>query len=127
VRRSSRANELLLSLRAWWPRLSNQLTQAGARALGEVPIAGRRLDRLYLRRGALARADQGLELPFVPVDDPEDRRWDFLEQLGVAIRLNAQFFLNKLVHMQGAGREGHRRWLRRSISSLTRDLMRTRS
>jgi hypothetical protein len=95
--------QLLLSLRAWWPRLSNQLTQAGARALGEVPIAGRRLDRLYLRRGALARADQGLELPFVPVDDPEDHRWNFLEMLGVAMRLNAQFFLNKLVHMQGEG------------------------
>jgi hypothetical protein len=95
--------QLLLSLRAWWPRLSNQLTQAGARALGEVPIAGRRLDRLYLRRGALARADQGLELPFVPVDDPEDHRWNFLEMVGVAMRLNAQFFLNKLVHMQGEG------------------------
>ena len=94
---------LLLSLRAWWPRLSNQLSQTGARALGGVPIAGRRLDRLYLRRGALARADQGLELPFVPVDDPEDRRWNFLEMLGVAMRLNAQFFLNKLVHMQGEG------------------------
>ena len=99
--------ELLLSLRAWWhhPRfaLANQLTQAGARALGEVPIAGRRLDRLYLRRGALARADHNLELPFVPVQDPEDRRWDFLEKLGVAICLNAQFWLNKLVYMQGRG------------------------
>ena len=96
-------HELLASLRAWWPRLSNLLTQVGARALGEVPIAGRRLDRLYLRRGALARADQGLELPFVPVDDPEDPRWNFLELLGVAMRLNAQFFLNKLIHMQGQG------------------------
>lgn len=95
---------LLLSLRQWWyPRLANQLTQAGARALGEVPIAGRRLDRLYLRRGALARADHNLELPFVPVEDPEDRRWDFLEKLGVAISLNAQFWLNKLVYMQGRG------------------------
>jgi hypothetical protein len=95
--------ELLLSLRAWYPRLVNHLTQAGARALGDVPIAGRRLDRLYLRRGALARADHNLELPFVPVEDPEDRRWDFLEKLGVAICLNAQFWLNKLVHMQGRG------------------------
>jgi hypothetical protein len=97
------ANELLASLRTWWPRLSNQLTQVGARALGEIPIAGRRLDGLYLRRVALARADPGFELPFIPVDDPEDRRWDFLELLGVAIRLNAQFFLNKLIHMQGQG------------------------
>ncbi|KAI9442850.1 hypothetical protein BJY52DRAFT_1317510 [Lactarius psammicola] len=95
--------ELLASLRAWWPRLSTRLTEAGARALGEVPIGGRRLDRLYLRRGALARADQALKLPFVPVDDPEDRGWDFLELLGVAMRLNAQFFLNKLIHMQGRG------------------------
>ena len=94
---------LLLSLRQWYPHLANQLTQAGARALGEVPIAGRRLDRLYLRRGALARADHNLELPFVPVEDPEDRRWDFLEKLGVAISLNAQFWLNKLVYMQGRG------------------------
>lgn len=96
-------HELLASLRAWWPRLSKRLTEAGVRALGAVPIAGRRLDRLYLRRGALARADQALELPFVPVDNPEDRGWDFLELLGVAMRLNAQFFLNKLIHMQGRG------------------------
>ncbi|KAF8267008.1 hypothetical protein EI94DRAFT_1731509 [Lactarius quietus] len=96
-------HELLASLCAWWPRLSNLLSPTGARALGEVPIAGRRLDRLYLRRGALARADQGLELPFVPVEDPEDSRWNFLELLGVAMRLNAQFFVNKLVHMQGQG------------------------
>jgi len=95
--------ELLTSLRAWWPRLSKRLKEEGARALGAVPVAGRRLDRLYLRRGALARADEGLELPFVPVDDPEDRGWDFLEHLGVATRLNAQFFLNKLIHMQGRG------------------------
>jgi hypothetical protein len=97
------ANELLASLRTWWPHLSSQLTQEGARALGEIPIAGRRLDGLYLRRVALARADPGFELPFIPVDDPEDRRWDFLELLGVAIRLNAQFFLNKLIHLQGQG------------------------
>ncbi|KAI9443898.1 hypothetical protein H4582DRAFT_2071449 [Lactarius indigo] len=95
--------ELVASLRAWWPRLSTRLKADGARALGEIPIAGRRLDKLYLRRGALARADQALELPFVPVDNPEDRGWDFLEQLGVTTRLNAQFYLNKLVHMQGEG------------------------
>ncbi|KAH9046334.1 hypothetical protein EDB83DRAFT_2227590 [Lactarius deliciosus] len=95
--------ELVASLRAWWPLLSRRLKADGARALGEIPIAGRRLDKLYLRRGALARADQALELPFVPVDDPEDRGWDFLEQLGVTTRLNAQFYLNKLVHMQGEG------------------------
>ncbi|KAI9452389.1 hypothetical protein BJY52DRAFT_1226166 [Lactarius psammicola] len=57
--------------------------------LARVPIGGRRLDRLYLRRGALARADQALKLPFVPVDDPEDHGWDFLELLGVGMRLDA--------------------------------------
>jgi hypothetical protein len=96
-------HELLASLRAWWPRLSNRLSKVGKRALGAVPIAGRRLDRLYLRRGALARADHGLGLPFVPVDNPEDSGWDFLELLGVATRLNALFFVNKLIHMQGHG------------------------
>ena len=96
-------HELLASLRAWWPRLSIRLSEVGKRALGAVPIEGRQLDRLYLRRGALARADQGLELPFVPVDNPDDHGWDFLEQLGVATRLNALFFVNKLIHMQGQG------------------------
>ena len=98
-----KGHELLTSLRVWWPRLSNQLTEAGRRELGTVSIAGRQLDRLYLRRGALARADQGLELPFVPVDNPEDRGWDFLELLGVATRLNALFFVNKLIYMQAQG------------------------
>jgi hypothetical protein len=97
-------NDLLVSLRAWWPCLSARLTPAGTRALGEVPVAGCRLDRLYLRRRALTQADHGLELPFVPVDDPEDRGWDFLEQLGVTIRLSARFFLNKLTYMQGQGK-----------------------
>jgi hypothetical protein len=97
--------DLLVSLSAWWPYLCGRLTQAGALALGSVPVAGCRLDRLYLRRGALTRADHGLELPFVPVDDPEDCRWDFLEQLGVAIRFSARFFLNKLIHMQAQGKK----------------------
>ena len=98
-----RGQELLTSLRAWWPRLSNRLSEAGKRELGTVSIAGRPLDRLYLRRGALALADQGLGLPFVPVEDPEDRGWDFLELLGVATRLSAQFFVNRLLHMQAQG------------------------
>ena len=97
------ATEFLLSLRSWWPRLSAHLTQVGALELGEVVIAGFRLKEMYLRRGTFAPADLGLELPFVPVDDPEDRRWDFLEHLGVAIRLNARFFLDKLKHMQRRG------------------------
>ena len=95
--------ELLLSLRSWWPRLSTRLTQAGTLELGEVPIAGHQLKKMYLRRVAFELAGPELELPFVPVDDPLDRRWDFLEQLGVAIRLNARFFLDKLKHMQGQG------------------------
>ena len=95
--------ELLLSLRAWWPRLSTHLTKAGVLELGEILIAGHQLKKMYLRRGAFALADLGLELPFVPVDNPEDRRWDFLERLGVAIRVNARYFLDKLKHMQGQG------------------------
>ncbi|KAH9955853.1 hypothetical protein BC827DRAFT_1235201 [Russula dissimulans] len=99
--------ELLASLRAWWPCLEQRVTDEGARALGAISIAGRRLDTLYLRRGALARAGEALELPCVPVDDPEDRAWDFLELLGVATRMNASFFVNKLVHMQAKGEKDH--------------------
>lgn len=95
--------ELLVSLRAWWPRLMPHLSDEGVRALGGISIGGRRLDTLYLRRGALARLDVALEFPAIPVDDPEDRAWDFLEKLGVATRLNASFFVNKLVHMQAKG------------------------
>ena len=100
--------ELLVSLRAWWPRLGAHVTGAGAKSLGAISIAGRRLDTLYLRRGALARIGEALELPCVPVDDPEDHRWDFLELLGVAIRMNASFFVNKLVHMQARGEKDHK-------------------
>ena len=63
---------------------------------------------MYLRRGALARAGEVLELPYIPVDDPEDHGWDFLEQLGVATRMNASFFVNKLVHMQARGEKDNR-------------------
>ena len=100
--------ELLTSLRAWWPRLHPLLNDEGAKALGAISIAGRRLDTLYLRRGALARVNIALELPSVPVDDPEDRAWDFLEHLGVATRMNASFFVNKLVHMQGRGEKDYK-------------------
>jgi hypothetical protein len=96
-------HELLISLRAWWPRLGPRLSRVGARSLGGISIAGRRLDTLYLRRGALARVGEVLELPYIPVDDPEDHGWDFLELLGVATRMNASFFVNKLVHMQARG------------------------
>lgn len=94
-------HELLVSLRAWWPRLEPCLTEAGERALGAIPIAGRRLNTLYLRRGALARADQAL--PCVPVDDPEHRSWDFLSRLGVATHMSASFFINRLLHLQERG------------------------
>jgi hypothetical protein len=100
--------ELLVSLRVWWPRLERQLTGAGARSLGAISIAGRRLDTLYLRRGTLARIGEALELPCIPVDDPEDPRWDFLELLGVVTRMNASLFVNKLVHMQARGEKDHR-------------------
>jgi hypothetical protein len=100
--------KLLASLRAWWPRLEPQLTDVGARALGAISIAGRRLDTLYLRRGALARVDVALELPSIPVDDPEDRAWDFLELLGVVTRMNASFFVNKLLHMQARGEKNYK-------------------
>ncbi|KAI9435206.1 hypothetical protein F5148DRAFT_989928 [Russula earlei] len=100
--------EILASLRLWWPRLQRHITKEGARALGAISIAGRRLDTLYLRRGALARVGDTLELPCIPVDDPEDHAWDFLEQLGVATRMNASFFLNKLLHMQAKGEKDHK-------------------
>jgi hypothetical protein len=98
---------LLVSLCAWWPRLLPQLTDEGVRALGAISIGGRRLDTLYLRRGALARLDVALELPARPVDDPEDCAWDFLEMLGVATRISVSFFVNKLVHMQAKGEKDY--------------------
>jgi hypothetical protein len=99
--------ELLVSLRAWWPRLLLQLSDEGARALGSISVAGRRLDTLYLRRRTLARLDVARELPAIPVDDPEDNAWDFLEKLGVATRISALFFVNKLVHMQAKGEKDY--------------------
>jgi hypothetical protein len=100
---SLEGRELLVSLRAWWPRLLLHLSDEGIRALGAIPIGGRRLDTLYLRRGTLARLDVAVELPAIPVDDPENCAWDFLEKLGVATRISASFFVNKLVHMQANG------------------------
>jgi len=99
--------ELLVSLRAWWPRLLPHISDEGVRALGAISIRGRRLDTLYLRRGVLARLDVALELPAIPVDDPEDSAWDFLEKLGVATRISASFFVNKLVHMQAKGEKDY--------------------
>jgi hypothetical protein len=99
--------ELLVSLRAWWPRLLPHLSDEGLRALGAISIGGRRLDTLYLRRGVLTRLDVALELPAIPVDDPEDTAWDFLEKLGVATRISASFFVNKLVHMQAKGEKDY--------------------
>jgi len=99
---------LLASLRVWWPRLERHLTEAGARSLGAISIAGRRLDTLYLPRGPLARIGEALELPCIPVDNPEDHAWDFLELLGVATRMNASFFVNKLVHMQARGEKDNK-------------------
>ena len=103
-----KGRELLTSLRVWWPRLGLHLTREGARSLGAISIAGWRLDTLYLRRGALAHISEALKLPYIPVDDPEDHRWDFLELLGVVTRVNVSLFVNKLVHMQARGEKDHR-------------------
>ncbi|KAI0260315.1 hypothetical protein BC834DRAFT_901531 [Gloeopeniophorella convolvens] len=94
---------LLASLRAWWQWLGPRLSESGRQELAATSVDGRRLDTLYLRRAALALSQHEGELPCVPVDDPEDRGWDFLAQLGVVMRIGASYFVNRLVHMQANG------------------------
>ena len=99
--------KLLVSLRAWWPHLLPHISNEGVRALSVIPIDGRHLDTLYLRHRALAQLDVVLELLAIPVDDPEDCAWDFLEMLGVAMWISASFFVNRLVHMQAKGEKDY--------------------
>jgi hypothetical protein len=54
----------------------------------------------YLPRESLAHFS---DLPFLPIGDPGHVDWDFLEALGVGLRVNGTFYLMRLKSLRDKG------------------------
>ncbi|KZV63260.1 hypothetical protein PENSPDRAFT_691796 [Peniophora sp. CONT] len=91
--------EFLGYLQYFWTRFpTKKPTWQSALAEASVSVHGRRipLRDTCLRRSALVSKDYN-DLPFLPVPEPSDSRWDFLATLGVSMHLNANLCLQLLV------------------------------
>lgn len=102
--RSLESRQLLVVLHAYWPYLQGRLTQRALYQLSQIDIdcedgSSHKLNGTYIKRKSLLQSD----LPFLPIEDPDDYRWDFLQQFGVSTEVNGSFFLKRLVQLQRSG------------------------
>lgn len=103
---SASPSRLLSILCDHWSYISQKLSTQGHNELSQVTVTcadgtQRMLAGTALRRRSLASLPQGA-LHFVPVSSPDDRRWDFLQELGVIIEPNVDAWLQILQHMKAA-------------------------
>lgn len=89
---------LLIVLRESWSQWSPKLSTAAYDKLSEIVVQcgdGRKfkLKETFVKRGVLANY---LDIPFLPVDNPDSHIWDFLSRLGVTMQVDGPFFLRRL-------------------------------
>ena len=100
---SAPTQEVLLFLKEYWEEIWVRLKHSNGartelRALTITASNGSRcpLETTYIARGTLTRFR---DLPFLPVADPEDRGWDFLNELGVTTKVDGVLYLKELIRL----------------------------
>ena len=95
--------ELLLFLREYFEDMAQQVIahDAARQELRDLQVttshgAKHSLHSTFLPRGHLS---QFRDLPFLPINDPDDNRWDFLGTLGVSFQVDGTLFLKELVRL----------------------------
>ncbi|KAI0058520.1 hypothetical protein BV25DRAFT_1919220 [Artomyces pyxidatus] len=99
--------KFLLTLRNYWPFVRPSLSEDGLRQIGECSVkcsdgTRQRLNTTYLQRDVLKKYQN---LHFLPVADPSSREWEFLSEVGVALHMDAAFFVGLLQRMSES--KGH--------------------
>ncbi|KAL0952966.1 hypothetical protein HGRIS_007177 [Hohenbuehelia grisea] len=96
----------LETLAYFWHRIPHHPLSLWRDDLAEVSVVVNdtltRLEETFLRRPLLAKHVIP-SLPFLPVKDPENTRWDFLKSLGVSADADVQFFTKLLLQMSQPG------------------------
>lgn len=59
------------------------------------------MNKTFIERRTLKHFS--FDLPFLPIQDPDNLKWDFLKQLGVSTDANGVFFVKHLISLQQAG------------------------
>ncbi|KAJ6593332.1 hypothetical protein B0H19DRAFT_1246120 [Mycena capillaripes] len=101
----SDSDQILRALRDYWPRLRPQMSIAGVNALG-YKISMICQDGTFSQLNATAVCREPLKkfshLQFLCLDNPEDKYWNFLEELGVTMRPDGLLYLKWLRSLSGA-------------------------
>lgn len=51
----------------------------------------------YIQKESLKHC---VDLPFLPIDEPDDADWNFLSKLGVTSRVDGSFYLRQLMRLK---------------------------
>lgn len=98
------SKQLLLVLQAHWQYLEGRLSLKARHSLGQTITScedgsAHPLGNTFIKRTPLMQFD----VPFLPIDDPEEQTWDFLENLGVSTKVDGIFYLKRLLGLQKIG------------------------
>ncbi len=100
---NSDTTTILSFLKTFWSDLAPKLEDSSdsLKQLQGVRVrtsdgALRAFDKSFIARNTLRRFT---DLPFIVVQDPENKSWDFLRKLGVSFEVDSIFYLNRLVHL----------------------------
>lgn len=98
---------LLILLKETWPQWQGSLSADALSQLGKIEVTCKdgsrhRLKKTYIKRGQLKKYSF---LPFLPINTPAHRDWDFLSDLGVMGRVDADFFIERLIRLKDEGSE----------------------
>jgi hypothetical protein len=94
--------QFLTILKETWSHWSARLYTTAISRLSKMDVicengSKENLTGTYLKRRPLTNYSG---LPFLPVDNPEHRDWDFLSELGVTHKVDGVFFIKNLVRLK---------------------------
>jgi hypothetical protein len=100
--RTIETRRLLIVLKETWPKWSGRLNTSAILWLSQIVVVcedGRRrkLKETYIEKDSLKDC---VDLPFLPIDEPDDAGWDFLSKLGVTFRVDGSFYLRQLTRLK---------------------------
>jgi hypothetical protein len=102
--RTMDSRKILAVLKLSWDEWQRRLSQGAIAKLAQIVVTCENgssctLSATYIGRKSLRNYD----LPFLPIDNPDDHHWSFLKHLGVSTEVDGSFFLKRLIQLQKAG------------------------
>jgi hypothetical protein len=94
--------KLLIVLKETWPKWSGRLNASAISWLSQIVVvcedgSKHLLKESYIQKESLKNC---VDLPFLPIDEPDDADWNFLGKLGVTSRVDGSFYLRQLTRLK---------------------------